>query len=332
MIKDMKKRLSLVLAVSGALLIGGSVESVNAQQITRDPFLKAPQKPKPGTNPAPASTGNKVAGPKTASDKPAAPKGPVTLTAPPVDQRVNYYTNVIRPEYLLKGMQPPKPTVVMTLDEIQVNGVFRTPRGYAAMVELKPIKLSYAMYPGDKCFDGQLVAIEENHLVFRKVTKLSNNKFVVAEEKKILRKLSLQEELNRNTADALPAQPAGGNENRAENTADREAAAMAAANGADKKQEGPKTTGLNSPFDEMLKAEKEKPADAAKEGKDKKAGSGNKKDKKAPATKGKAAVVKQAEEGGDQEAEAETKAKKEVKKATKPAAKPAKKAVASKSN
>ena len=44
------------------------------------------------------------------------------------------------------------------------------------MVEATPIKLSYTIYPGEKFFDGQLVAVEENRLVFRKVTKTGPNK------------------------------------------------------------------------------------------------------------------------------------------------------------
>ena len=63
---------------------------------------------------------------------------------------------------------PPKPTTALLLNEMQVTGVFRTPRGWAAMVEAMPIKLSYVIYPGETFFDGQLVAIEENRLVFRR--------------------------------------------------------------------------------------------------------------------------------------------------------------------
>jgi hypothetical protein len=51
---------------------------------------------------------------------------------------------------------------------MQVTGIFRTPRGWAAMVEATPIKLSYVIYPGETFFDGQLVAIEESRLVFRR--------------------------------------------------------------------------------------------------------------------------------------------------------------------
>ena len=63
---------------------------------------------------------------------------------------------------------PPKPTTALLLNEMQVIGIFRTPRGWAAMVEATPIKLSYVVYPGETFFDGQLVAIEENRLVIRR--------------------------------------------------------------------------------------------------------------------------------------------------------------------
>jgi hypothetical protein len=65
---------------------------------------------------------------------------------------------------------PPKPTTALLLSEMQVTGIFRTPRGWAAMVEATPIKLSYVIYPGETFFDGQLVAIEEARLVFRRDT------------------------------------------------------------------------------------------------------------------------------------------------------------------
>ncbi len=61
----------------------------------------------------------------------------------------------------------PKPTTALLLSEIQVVGISRTPRGYAAIVEATPIRLSYVIYPGERLYDGQLVAIEDQRLVFR---------------------------------------------------------------------------------------------------------------------------------------------------------------------
>ena len=60
-------------------------------------------------------------------------------------------------------VSPPKPTTALLLNEMQVTGIFHTPRGWSAMVEATPFnpKLSYVIYPGEIFFDGQLVAIEE---------------------------------------------------------------------------------------------------------------------------------------------------------------------------
>ena len=46
------------------------------------------------------------------------------------------------------------------------------------MVEAMPLspKLSYVIYPGDNFFDGQLVAIEEGRLVFRRDTLWTDGK------------------------------------------------------------------------------------------------------------------------------------------------------------
>ena len=67
-------------------------------------------------------------------------------------------------------VSPPKPTTALLLNEMQVTGIFHTPRGWSAMVEATPFnpRLSYVIYPGENFFDGQLVAIEEGHLVFRR--------------------------------------------------------------------------------------------------------------------------------------------------------------------
>jgi hypothetical protein len=81
----------------------------------------------------------------------------------------------------------PKPTTALLLNEIQVIGITRTPRGYAAIIEATPIKLSYVIYPGEPFFDGQLVAIEDNRLVFRHETVFTDGRRDRAVEYKPLR-------------------------------------------------------------------------------------------------------------------------------------------------
>jgi hypothetical protein len=84
-------------------------------------------------------------------------------------------------------MQAPKPTTALLLNEIQVIGITRSPRGYAAIIEAMPIKLTYVIQPGESFFDGQLVAIEDNRLVFRRETVFTNGRRERAVEYKQLR-------------------------------------------------------------------------------------------------------------------------------------------------
>jgi hypothetical protein len=84
-------------------------------------------------------------------------------------------------------MAAPKPTTALLLSEIQVIGITRSPRGYAAIIEATPIKLSYVVHPGEPFYDGQLVAIEDNRLVFRHETVFTDGRRERAVEYKPLR-------------------------------------------------------------------------------------------------------------------------------------------------
>jgi hypothetical protein len=81
----------------------------------------------------------------------------------------------------------PKPTTAFLLSEVQVIGISRSPRGYAAIVEASPIKLAYVIYPGEQFYDGQLVAIEDNRLVFRRETVFTDGRRERSVELKPLR-------------------------------------------------------------------------------------------------------------------------------------------------
>lgn len=208
--------LSLGIVSAGFVLVAGNDNFV-AAQIGRDPFAKAPYaKTRPtGTTTTTTTTGGTTSAGVTVNGKPK-PAGPPPISpnaAPPIESRIAYYKN-LRESAAMNGLELPKVTSVLTLDELAVTGIFRTPRGFAAMVEAKPIKLSYTIYPGERFFDGQLVAIEENRLVFRKVTKLSNNKFVTAVENKTLRQYTVEQEVQ----GTAPIQPTEKRDEQAGNT------------------------------------------------------------------------------------------------------------------
>jgi hypothetical protein len=105
----------------------------------------------------------------------------------------------------------PKPTTAFLLSEVQVIGISRSPRGYAAIIEASPIKLAYVIYPGERFYDGQLVAIEDNRLIFRRETVFSDGKRERSVEMKSLRQASPAEVLT-----ATPARTAAASSNQAE--------------------------------------------------------------------------------------------------------------------
>ena len=138
-----------------------------------------------------------VVGQETQPEKPAATKKTVSSgrdpfrkyePAPPVVKRIAGQSTIpsIQDRIALykaqkvaamnARMAAPKPTTALLLSEIVVIGISRSPRGYAAIIEATPIKLSYVIYPGEPFFDGQLVAIEDNRLVFRHETVFTDGR------------------------------------------------------------------------------------------------------------------------------------------------------------
>src|SRR2546423_4492245 len=94
---------------------------------------------------------------------------PAKLEPPSIQVRIERY-RAQKAAASSAHIAAPKPTTALLLNEVQVTGIFRTPRGWSAMVEAMPLtpKLSYVVYPGESFFDGQLVAIEEGRLIFRR--------------------------------------------------------------------------------------------------------------------------------------------------------------------
>ena len=134
------------------------------------------------------------------------PRAPVKksglVSAPSIQERIEQYK--AQKQAAMRNRVPaPKPTTAFLLSELQVMGVSRSPRGYAAIVEATPIKLAYVIYPGEKFYDGQLVAIEDNRLVFRRETVFADGRRERTVEMKSLRQPSTIEMLS-----ALKAAPA----------------------------------------------------------------------------------------------------------------------------
>jgi hypothetical protein len=97
------------------------------------------------------------------------------VTPPSIQERISQY-KAQKVAAMNARMPAPKPTTALLLNELQVVGISRTPRGYAAIVEATPIKLTYVVYPGEHFYDGQLVAIEDSRLVFRHETVFTDGR------------------------------------------------------------------------------------------------------------------------------------------------------------
>jgi len=73
-----------------------------------------------------------------------------------------------RPE--LRG---PRPEGVpgLLIDEIDLTGIFRTSKGYVAQVSAANQKKSYLLREGDQLYDGDVVSINRNEVVFKQIVQ-----------------------------------------------------------------------------------------------------------------------------------------------------------------
>ena len=131
------------------------------------------------------------------------------LSAPSIEERISQY-RAQKQAAMNARIPAPKPTTALLLNEMQVMGISKSPRGYAAIVEATPIKMSFVIYPGERFYDGQLVAIEDNRLVFRRDIVFADGKRERSVELKPLRQLSTVDAFTaaRSTSQQTPAEAA----------------------------------------------------------------------------------------------------------------------------
>ena len=183
---------SLVLV---ATVAGGSLVAVHAQDKAKD--AAATEKPVRGSGVDPFA---KFQPPRVVIKKTIS-----NLVSPPsIQQRIEQY-RAQKQAAMNAHVSAPKPTTALLLGELQIVGITRTPRGYAAIVEATPIRLSYVVYPGERFYDGQLVAIEDSRLVFRHETVFTDGKRQLSVETKALRQQSVVDAM---TAAKAPASEA----------------------------------------------------------------------------------------------------------------------------
>ena len=71
------------------------------------------------------------------------------------------------------GVEGPRPEGVpgLLIDEVAITGIFRTPRGRVAQVQASDKDKNYLIYEGDEVYDGSVVSIGPNEVVFRQIVQ-----------------------------------------------------------------------------------------------------------------------------------------------------------------
>ena len=177
--KTTMRRLAGLMFTAALILMSGLVLTAMAQESEPAPKKTVKRTGSSGRDPF-----KKYEAPKAVSRN-SREESPI----PSIQERITNY-KALRVAAMNARMPAPKPTTALLLSEIQVIGISRSPRGYAAIVEATPIKLTYVIYPGEPFFDGQLVAIEDNRLVFRRETVFNDGRRERAVEYKSLRQPS----------------------------------------------------------------------------------------------------------------------------------------------
>ena len=165
------KRTAIGFGLAGllisALLFCASVQTVSAQE-------QETEAKKPATTKR-VSSGGRDPFRRYEPPRPTIKKISGQVLPPSIQERIESY-KAQKLAAMNARMPAPKPTTALLLSEIQVVGISRTPRGYAAIIEATPIKLTYVIYPGEPFYDGQLVAIEDTRLVFRHETVFTDGR------------------------------------------------------------------------------------------------------------------------------------------------------------
>jgi Tfp pilus assembly protein PilP len=73
----------------------------------------------------------------------------------------------------LPNFRGPRPEGIpgLLIDEVIVTGIFRTDKGYVAQVQSAENEKSYLVKKGDQLYDGDIVRITDNEIVFKQIVQ-----------------------------------------------------------------------------------------------------------------------------------------------------------------
>lgn len=79
------------------------------------------------------------------------------------------FRSLFSPPPMKERMKRPEGVPGLLIDEITVRGVFRTAKGYVAQISAQNQRKSFLLREGEQVFDGDVLRIEKNRVVFRQI-------------------------------------------------------------------------------------------------------------------------------------------------------------------
>lgn len=93
----------------------------------------------------------------------------LVATYDPEDRRDPFRSLLARsPRPELRGPRP-EGVAGLLIDEIDIRGIFQTSRGFVAQIAAQNVKKDFLLRPGDQVYDGDVLRIEMNQVVFRQI-------------------------------------------------------------------------------------------------------------------------------------------------------------------
>lgn len=181
----------LAVAAAWAALAQGPAQTRTTQTQTQTKTTQTksgPSQPSPASPQSPAKPGDKPAGPGQTS-APGTSAGPDLgdidqilegeeevlsgsgFSYDPGNRRDPFKSLLAAPDRPEFRGQRPEGIAGLLIDEIDLTGIFRTSKGYVAQVVAANQKKSYLLKDGDQLYDGDVVSINHNEVVFKQVVQ-----------------------------------------------------------------------------------------------------------------------------------------------------------------
>lgn len=122
----------------------------------------------PAAEPAPPSAGSAVDEILEGDEEVLEGAG---VTYDPGTRRDPFKSLLVAPDQLVNKGPRPKGVPGLLIDEVEVTGIFQTPRGFVAQVRTSKNTQGELIKEGDQLYDGDVVSITRTEVVFKQIVQ-----------------------------------------------------------------------------------------------------------------------------------------------------------------